>query len=76
MTQWIGLVGLHARDPPGGLSHEQYGDPWRRKLRFNYLKGDQSGHDSDLISALKEGVIGVNRQSSKSLEFNRPRSKL
>lgn len=39
-------------------------------------EGDQSGHDLGFISALKEGVIGVNRQPSKSLEFNRQPSKL
>ena len=39
-------------------------------------KGDPSGHDLGFISALKEGVIEVNRQPSKSLEFNRQPSKL
>lgn len=39
-------------------------------------KGDPSGHDLGFISALKEGVIEVNRQPSKSLKFNRQPSKL
>ena len=32
-------------------------------------KGDPSGHDLGFISALKEGVIEVNRQPSKSLNL-------
>lgn len=39
-------------------------------------KEDPSGHYLGFISALKEGVIGVNRQPSKSLKFNRQPSKL
>ena len=62
MTQWIGLVGLHARDPPGDAHMNNTGILGVESLDLSASKGDQSRHDSDLISALKEGVIGVNRQ--------------